>query len=181
MDILFLLAAIAAFNLATTLSFANLYLKSGASVFLFTIALAFVATNIALAAIGLITGIIIVAMLPQLAANAGAALIVVLGVKRLLKGWKIGVEKRFYDITIPKTRFALLMAVNMDTLMLGLAAAMLFDGQTTMTFSLITSTAIGGTLIGIIALKNQQLILSNLIEIISGAIILITGIIALIF
>jgi putative Mn2+ efflux pump MntP len=181
MEQFILLSAIALFNLGTALAFANLYLKNGRANLLFTIALAFVATNIAIAAIGLITGTIISTNLPLLASQAGAALMVVLGMKRMLKGWKTRIEKRFYDITNPKNRFALLMAVNIDTLMLALAAALVFEGHTTIAFSIISSTAILGAIVGTAALKKQQLILSNLIEIVSGSVILIAGALTLFF
>jgi putative Mn2+ efflux pump MntP len=167
------------FNAVTAFVFAVIYLRGALNRRVPAISFLFVLICLAMGITGWLAGDAVAGHLGEFAITTGGALAMVTGLKRIIKGWRTRITERLYDITRPRSLPALILAMNIDTLLLTLSLSMISSVQleNSMTWLVVSSAA--GILLARMAQTRTPLILANVAEIIAGVALLVAGAIAL--
>ena len=170
--------ALLLFNAVTALSFTNIYLRGPWIRRSMVVSVYFVLINLAMGITGFLAGEVMAERMAENAVAAGGALAIVAGLKRVIKGWKTKVSDRFFDITKPKTLAGLMLALNIDTLLLGLAIAMISTLTAGLAVTMLATSCFAGISIAMLLLAKSPMIASNFSEIVAGITLVVLGIVA---
>jgi len=163
------------FNAVTAFAFALFFLGGPLNRRVPALAFLFVLISLALGITGWLAGDAIAERLGNFSQTAGGILALVAGLKRIVKGWRTKVSERFYDITRPRTLPALILAVNLDTLLMGVAISMISSMQLENGMTWLVVSAASGILLARMVQKRTPLIIANAAEIMAGIVLMLAG------
>lgn len=167
------------FNFGLALAFTSLYFK-GQRVREALIPLsAYLFFNLLLLIAGVLIGNGIENSLNPLAAEAGAALMLVVAFKLFIKAIKTKTINRIFDISQIPTVIGLTFMLNIDTLLAAIGLSLIQNFQLLTLLALFGSTALAGVIAGFLTGKYMQFIMSNILEIIAAIALMIVGIASL--
>ena len=169
------------YNFSVGLSFSSLYFKGTSPKTYLKPIFLFVAINLIMVLLGVFSGSALINLMDNLSLYAGGALIIVVALKTIIRGWKTRPLTRIYDISRIQTMIWLFIAMNIDTLLFCIAIPLIAG----VNFFIIIPTIFASSLIGVAAGvtlgKRAPLLMPNIIELVIGIAMLIQGAVLFIF
>jgi len=149
---------------ALAMSFSSLYFKTGFRSNVLKPIVIYFLLNLLLAMAGLMLGKALITPLDIFAPKAGAALLMVIAFKIMIRALKTKTIQRIFDISKTSTLFGLMLVLNIDILLIGTALPLLASFSTICGITPFAIAAPAGLVLGVATGKNTGFILSNILD-----------------
>ncbi len=158
-------------NLLVALSFSSLYFKRAFTTVFWKILFIYLVFNGLLGLAGFFIGLGLSPLLDQMAFKAGMVLLLVVGIKLFLKGFRTKTVNRIFDIGKTSTLIGLLFALNLDLLLVASGISMMFSPSCQILNLTLLISATFGILIGNMIGNKVGYFFSNLMDILAAGLL----------